>query len=181
VNGSTPDSGFVLKHGVAARVVYPDADAFNTFLFGLNDRGAIVGSWLNTAQTAQHGFFYNYEKNRFKLLDVPGHSFSEALAINNAGLVTITTEDNSYLYCPEKRTCPLHSEGAKDIPDRWISAVKLSRRVPCENGCIGSPQKITCAPEFDGGSRGDCARSGSRGRKAATVSAISPAAIRAHS
>ena len=141
VNESIPDSGFVLKDGVAARVIYPDADAFNTFLFGLNDRGAIVGSWLNTAQTAEHGFLYNFEKNRFKLLDVPGHSFSEALAINHAGLVTITTEDNSYLYCPEKRTCPLDSESAKDIPDRWISAAKLSHRVPCENACIGSPHK----------------------------------------
>ncbi|MBV9571194.1 MAG: hypothetical protein JO056_08130 [Alphaproteobacteria bacterium] len=137
VNGSYPTSGFVLKNGVATRVVYPDPNAFYVFLNGLNDKGKIVGAWLHVDQTPQHAFVYDFERNRFKLIDVPGETRVTASGINNSGVVTVSAGGKAYIYCPKKKTCPIQSPSAIEVPERWISAAGYPRTVPCKNGCKG--------------------------------------------
>ncbi|MFL6690197.1 MAG: hypothetical protein ACJ8IR_08460 [Alphaproteobacteria bacterium] len=129
--------GFVVRQGVATAYDYPDQDAFFTHFTAVNKSGLIPGQWLDSEQAFSRAFLFDSVRSRYKAIDVSGATYASAGGINNAGLVTVIDDTSSYIYCPRKSTCPLHSPDEKQIPERWISAVKFSRTLPCRDGCVG--------------------------------------------
>jgi hypothetical protein len=129
--------GFVLSNGTVTAYDYPDQNAVFTEFEGLNKHGLIPGAWLDANQTFSRAFVFDVARNRFKPIDVAGATYAFGGGINNAGVMTVIDDTSSYIYCPSKKTCPLHSPNAKEIPEHWISAAKFSHTLPCKNGCIG--------------------------------------------
>ena len=127
-------TGFVLKKGTATAINYPDENAFSTYLESVNNRGLIAGAWSSQDGTVEQPFVFNFAKNAFSLISVPGAPVAFANAINNNGVVTVTDFTVSYIYCLKKKGCPA-SPNAIEIPDRWIPA--RTRSVICRNGCTG--------------------------------------------
>jgi probable HAF family extracellular repeat protein len=62
---------------------------------GINDKGQIVGTYLDTGGN-QHGFLRT--SGKYTTLDVPGDTASDAWAINNKGLITIFAANTSGSY-----------------------------------------------------------------------------------
>lgn len=128
--------GFVISNGTVTAYDYPDQNAVFTEFEGLNRYGLIPGAWLDANQTFSRAFVFDVARNRFKPIDVAGATYAAAGGINDAGVMTVIDDTSSYIYCPNKKTCPLHSLNAKEIPQRWISAAKFSPTLPCKNGCM---------------------------------------------
>jgi hypothetical protein len=92
-NGATPadDSnvGFWSAHGRYHKVSYPTRNnskpAVNQLL-GINDTGTAVGFYTDSAGNA-HGYAYNINTGRFKLIAVPGATSLTATAVNYWGTV----------------------------------------------------------------------------------------------
>jgi hypothetical protein len=133
--------GFVLKDGVATELAYPDPTTYITYFYGLNDKGAIVGGWQDENQDTQQAFLYDFDRNAFKPIDVPGATFVTATGINNAGLIAVTDDSTpsakAYIYCSKrKQECPTGGRRTIDVPDRWTPGNAATRhsRV-CADGC----------------------------------------------
>jgi hypothetical protein len=127
--------GFVLKAGVATAVNYPDQKATYTLLEGVNDKGMIAGTWTSNDGSSEQAFLFDFDKNEFMPISIPGAMFSFAGGINNNDVVAVTDENGvSYIYCLKKRTCPLSSK-ATEILDHWIPAT--TRSAFCRDGCTG--------------------------------------------
>jgi hypothetical protein len=128
------ERGFILKDGVATAYDYPDENDFDTQFEGINKNGFVAGSWLDAFETFSRAFLFNSRKGTFLAIDVPNSTYPFAGSINDAGIVSVSGDTTSYIYCPSKRTCPL-SAGAKDVPERWIAARATSESRLCEHGC----------------------------------------------
>lgn len=82
-NNSAP--GFLVTNGVSTPLPNePNAADSTTQYTGLNDAGALVGSYLNLTDTADRGFLY--ANGVFTTLSFP-NSFSTPLGINDAGQI----------------------------------------------------------------------------------------------
>lgn len=127
-------TGFVLKNGTATAVNYPDENATYTYLQSVNDKGLIAGAWANQDGTAEQPFLFDFGKNAFSLISIPGAPVAFANAINNNGVVTISDFTVSYIYCLKNKGCPA-SPNAIEIPDRWIPA--RTHSAVCRKGCTG--------------------------------------------
>jgi len=132
--------GFLLTNGIATAVDFPDQSTYDTYLEGVNRKGLIVGSWNNEDGSAGQAFLFDPARNRFRVIALPGTSPPAADGINNAGLVVAADETGSYLYCPNRKTCPLQGPISKQIPEHWVSAAMFSRTLPCRNNCLGPVQ-----------------------------------------
>jgi len=143
--------GFVLKDGVATEVGYPDPTTYYTYLFGLNNKGAIVGAWQDQDGTFEDAFLYDLAKNRFKPIDVPGATFVTATGINNAGLVAVTADTSAYIYCSKRnQPCPTGGRATIEVPDRWIAAHSGNpRSVVCVDGCSRPPLHRSAGARID--------------------------------
>lgn len=135
--------GFILKDGVATAYDYPDDSAFITEFEGLNASGQVPGAWLDTDQTFSRAFVFDIAAARFKPLDVPGANYAFAGGINEAGIIAVNDDTSSYIYCPRRKTCPLHA-GAIKVPERWIAARANSEARLCKDGCK-SPSQLPAA------------------------------------
>jgi hypothetical protein len=92
-NGATPTSdsnfGFWRDNGRYHQVNYPTMNNSKppvNQLLGINDTGTAVGFYTDGAGNA-HGYAYNINTRRFKLVTVPGATSLTATAINNEGAV----------------------------------------------------------------------------------------------
>jgi len=92
-NGATPaddnNIGFYSSHGRYHQVSYPTGDNANppvNQLLGVNDTGTAVGFYNDSAGNS-HGYAYNIETGRFKLITVPGATSVTAAGINIEGTV----------------------------------------------------------------------------------------------
>ena len=78
--------GFLLDKGVYTTIDAPTAST--TIPFGINNRGQIVGTYIDaggpSAGGFTHGFLLN-EKGVFTTIDFPGPSETELVGINNQG------------------------------------------------------------------------------------------------
>jgi uncharacterized membrane protein len=90
--------GFVLDHGRYLPVAAPRgvADLVSGPLspFDINDRGQIVGSYLDPAGR-ERGFLLDRDQNRFVPVDVPGAAGTQAQGINNHGQIVGVYSDTS--------------------------------------------------------------------------------------
>jgi probable HAF family extracellular repeat protein len=80
--GFADGRGFLLDRGRFTRIDFPGA--VNTVARGLNDRGQVVGGYLD-ADGRFHGFLW--DKGRFTTIDVPGAGGTTATDINNRGQI----------------------------------------------------------------------------------------------
>jgi hypothetical protein len=134
-NGTFP--GFVLQDGVATSVSYPDDNAWQVYLESINDRGMVAGSWVDFALTEENAFLYDTAQNTFASIDVPHGHYVLANSINNKGVVAVSTERASYIYCLKRSTCPVVAGGAIEVPTVWKPASPENvRSVLCRDGCI---------------------------------------------
>src|SRR5262249_41500157 len=96
-NGTFP--GFVLQDGVVTTVSYPDDNPLHVYLESINDHGIVSGAWVDFALTEENAFLYDTRQNAFASIDVPRGKLVLANSINNNGVVAISTEKASYIYC----------------------------------------------------------------------------------
>jgi hypothetical protein len=97
----------------------------------------IAGDWASRDGYEGGAFLFDLNTHSFQTIDAPpGVLF--VTAINNAGLVTIIKDYTSYLYCPHKRSCPIHSSSGREISDKWIPALPGGiRSLICAHKCLG--------------------------------------------
>lgn len=84
----SPEGNFLYEHGVFTPLNVP------AFLFGLNDRGQIVGQICDN--TGCHGLLDT--RGSIATLDVPGSTNTGATAINNPGQIVGTYQDTTGLF-----------------------------------------------------------------------------------
>jgi uncharacterized membrane protein len=94
--------GFVYEKGNFARLDYPGA--LDTFPYGINSRGDIVGNWDSDQSTVGHGFVFS--SGHFFSIDVPGAvpDGTAATGINNRGEIVgsfIGEDGNSHGFLAE--------------------------------------------------------------------------------
>jgi len=133
-NDGGRDRGFVLKDGIAKAYDYPDDQAFIVQFDRMNSKGWIAGAWFDAEQTFSKAFLFNWKKERFRPISLNG-TYVYALSINDAGFAVVDADNVSYLYCPNKTSCPIHGPRTMDAPDEWIPATKVETRF-CRNGCL---------------------------------------------
>jgi probable HAF family extracellular repeat protein len=98
--------GYIWDHGTFTTIDYPGA--MSTAVYGINDRGQIVGGFcptnnvcgVNILNPTAHAFLD--DQGTFMQLDYPGAADTQANAINNAeqivGTYGTTTAPHSFLY-----------------------------------------------------------------------------------
>jgi hypothetical protein len=100
---ATGTHGFVLKSGVT-QVVDVDASGTTT-LEGINRKGTLTGQVVDE-DLNNHAFFID-KHGTVTFIDVPGSTNQQAWGINAKGLIAVTSDIGSFIYCPLKPSrCP---------------------------------------------------------------------------
>lgn len=100
------EHGFILEDGVLTQIDYPDDGNVNgTRLNGINDDGIVTGRWLDLHHRP-HAFKYDMNTATFTPLHPPGTPYSTAWGINEKGLIAMTSDIGSFVYCPNAKRCP---------------------------------------------------------------------------
>lgn len=106
----TGTHGFVLQGGVT-QVVDVDASGTTT-LEGINRKGITTGQVVD-ADLNNHAFFID-KHGTVTFIDVPGSVEQQAWGINAKGLIAVTTDIGSFIYCPLKPSrCPAGGTAAR--------------------------------------------------------------------
>jgi hypothetical protein len=135
--GSGTFPGFVLQDGVATSITYPDDNAWQVYLEAVNDNGLVAGSWVDYALVAEHAFVYDIGRKAFSPIAIRHAGYVLANGINNAGVVALSADDTSYIYCTKKSACPAHGAGSVELPDEWIPApAGRVHSVICRDFCL---------------------------------------------
>jgi len=96
--------GFI-QRGEGFQTVDAD-DSGTTNLEGLNDAGIATGAVLDVDENS-HAFVLDTNTSTITWIDVPGAATVQAWGINKKGLVALTTDIGSFIYCPRKPSkCP---------------------------------------------------------------------------
>lgn len=94
--------GFLLQGDTLSTVNHPNA--FETQITGLNDQNMAAASWSDFTQW--HASLFDISANAFSSIEPPGAVWSRAGGINNAGLVAVSSDIGSFIYCPRaERKC----------------------------------------------------------------------------
>jgi hypothetical protein len=118
--GLSTSVGFVLQSGVSTAVVYPDSRSTGIEFNDINDSGTATGEWLD-AHHRPHAFKYDTTTASFTRLRPPGSSYSWAWGINKRGLIAVTSDVGSFIYCPNAKRCPSTGTAVQD--DAPVKAV----------------------------------------------------------
>jgi len=102
VDGAFTAHGFVYENGTFAHLDYPGA--LDTFPYGINSRGDIVGNWDTDQSTVGHGFLFS--RGQIFSIDVPGAvpDGTAATGINEKGQIVgsfIGGDGNSHGFLAE--------------------------------------------------------------------------------
>ena len=103
--------GTIIQGGVASQVTYPDPSENYTVLEGINDKGLASGQWQDTSAIV-HGFSYDSGSSTFTEIDDPNAaSFTQPWGVNKSGLIAVSSDAGSYIYCTLKPAkCPSTGE-----------------------------------------------------------------------
>ncbi|HTT98077.1 MAG TPA: hypothetical protein VMF58_08505 [Rhizomicrobium sp.] len=105
--------GTVQQGGTTSAITYPDATEVYTVFEGLNDKNIASGQWEDSGGIV-HSFSYDIDKAKFVEIDDPNAaSFTQAWGVNKAGLIAVSSDAGSYVYCTLGNKCP--SIGTKAI------------------------------------------------------------------
>jgi len=105
--------GFVQKHGITQVIDYPGAVL--TVLEDINNRDRAAGQWDDSSGNP-HSFSLDTKTGTFTDIKIKdGSTFQQAWAINNKGLIALSTSVGvSYIYCPHPASkCPAGGTEAK--------------------------------------------------------------------
>lgn len=125
VAGWYEDTGH-LQHGFIQRgegfqTVDAD-DSGTTNLEGLNDKGIATGAVLDVDENF-HAFTLDTNTDTLTWITVPGAATVQAWGINKQGLVALTTDIGSFIYCPLKPSkCP---SGGTEVAMRTAHLVPI--------------------------------------------------------
>ncbi len=99
--------GTVIEGGVTSQVTYPDPSENYTVLEGVNNKGLASGQWQDTSGIV-HGFSYDIGSSTFTEIDDPNAaSFTQPWGVNKSGLIAVSSDAGSYIYCTLKPSrCP---------------------------------------------------------------------------
>lgn len=89
--GCYDDKGFLLRNGAYTRIDVPDARI--TCPTDINNRGMIVGDWVDAA-SGVHGFLLTH--GRYTIIDIPNSISSHILSINDFGDIVGKYQDTSF-------------------------------------------------------------------------------------
>jgi hypothetical protein len=123
----------LLKSGTTLTVInYPDSTEAYTVLEGINDNGQVVGQWGDTNGIV-HSFILDTGSGTYTEIDDPNATqFTQAWNVNNAGVVTVSSDQGPYIWCASQDNCP--STGAPvRSPKRVVS--KGFPQFHCETTC----------------------------------------------
>jgi len=105
--------GFILGKKGIPQVIDADASG-TTSLEGINKKELVTGQ-VTDADGNPHSFLYNNATGEFTTIDVPdGSVLQQAWGVNDKGLVAVSTDVASYIYCTRDVHCP---DGGSDIAD----------------------------------------------------------------
>jgi hypothetical protein len=90
--GCYDDRGFLLRNGVYTRIHV--SEARSTCPTDINNRGMIVGGWVDAA-SAVHGFLLR--NGRYTIIDIPNSISSSILSINDFGDIVGKYRDTSFV------------------------------------------------------------------------------------
>ena len=105
--------GFIIgKHGVVQVI---DADASGTTsLEGINKKELVTGQ-VTAADGNPHSFIYDNSNGTFTAITIPdGSVLQQAWGVNDKGMIAVSTDVASYIYCTSGVHCP---DGGNAIAD----------------------------------------------------------------
>ena len=110
--------GFISAGGGTGQLTYPDPNEVSTVLEGINESDLTSGQWTDTSGII-HGFSYGFETDIYTQIDDPNAtSYTQAWGVNKSGLIAISSDAGSYIYCSLKPSkCP---SGGTEIETREI-------------------------------------------------------------
>lgn len=116
--------GFAIVGGNTVKIDYPNA--YYTVVEGLNNKGRASGQWEDTSGVL-HGFIYDIATKKFKSLDAPSASFTQAWGINDHNVVAASAAESSgtesFAYCEGTKGCPAAGAAVRHTPHAFVKAV----------------------------------------------------------
>lgn len=117
ISGHYGRHGFLLKDGVVTLIDYPDPEAHYNFVRDVNDKDVVVGYWLERGFRHGHPFIFDARNATYTPINVPHSKYGGADSINSAGLVTVSTDVGSFIYCPYPKKSSKCPAGGAEIAD----------------------------------------------------------------
>jgi len=85
----------------------------------------------------ENAFLFDTTQNTFAAITVPHGKYVLANSINNKGVIAISTEKSSYIYCLKKSACPATGRKAVEKPTAWRAALPGNiRSTLCRDRCL---------------------------------------------
>ena len=143
--GSGQQVGTLIDGGKTTTVVYPDPTQVYTVLEGINDAGLTAGQWEDSGGIV-HSFSWDSVKDKFTEIDDPAAaSFTQAWGVNSKGLIAVSSDAGSYIYCTLKASkCPSTGMPAKriEVRETTLSPGALRRLVEANSRCHHNPVRL---------------------------------------
>ncbi len=121
--------GTLIVGGTTNQITYPDDSELYTVLEGINDSGIAAGQWEDSSDIV-HGFSYDSNKNKFTEIDDPNAaSFTQPWGVNSSGLIAVSSDAGSYIYCPlKKKLCPKTGADARQPIEIAVNEIRGSTK-----------------------------------------------------
>lgn len=106
-SGTNLQVGTIIQNGTTTQVIDPGPNETYTVMESINDSNIATGQWDDTNGFV-HGFSYDVKKAKFTEIDDPNAaSFTQTWGINKSGLIAVSSDAASYVYCDLKPAkCP---------------------------------------------------------------------------
>jgi len=101
-----PTHGYIGSDKTLRVIDYPSADSQGTSLEGINDKGKVVGQWVDS-QGNTHSFLLDIDTNTFTDINISGAINVQAWGINSPGAVAVNSDVGSFIWCARRRQCPV--------------------------------------------------------------------------
>jgi hypothetical protein len=113
--------GTLIQGGTTSQVTYPDQSEVSTALEGINDSGLASGQW-GDSNGIVHGFSYDSSSSTFVEIDDPNATqFTQTWGVNKAGLIAVSSDFGSYIYCTLKKSkCPTTGAAAIEVDVKTV-------------------------------------------------------------
>ncbi len=99
IAGIPNGGGFVYNHGAITAIAYPGHD--DTDVFGINDLGEVVGSYIDlTVPGAPQIGFFRDANGAYHTFNLPNGGSFQPVGVNNSGEIVGTYQDSSYHSSP---------------------------------------------------------------------------------